>query len=260
MAPLPLADALRLATASGNGYARFAALERVAYREVRDLLPQEETALRNLLIVLAKDANDWPLWLAVCNRYPVRHPHMQTAFGRALARSDRPALQAYVASISLGTSDSDIRENVTRCLLVFQMRARAERRIALWRAAFECWEAWNFAAASEQKMLSTVARSALDYGVVGWLVENEQQMSLTDLEHYFQEKLRALDMRWHTSLSSAISDFYRLISRHQVLAQAAGSSTSDEDWLPGPNIHLPAAATDVYLQRRFHWSEGQLSA
>ncbi|MFC0220380.1 hypothetical protein ACFFJ7_18520 [Pseudochelatococcus lubricantis] len=133
------------------------------------------------------------------------------------------------------------------------------RRLTLWRAALERWDAWNFAATSERKMLSTVSRSALGYGVVGWL-SSELQMSLSDLEQCFQKELRALDMRWHTSLGSAISDFYRLISRHQVLAHAAGCSTSDEDWLPGPNVHLPAAATDVYLQRRFHWSEGQLSA
>ncbi|MCA0343182.1 MAG: hypothetical protein LCH99_26070 [Proteobacteria bacterium] len=259
MAPLPLADALRLATASRNGYARFAALERVAYREVRDLLPQEETALRNLLIVLAKDAEDWPLWLALCNRYPVRHPHMQAAFGRALALSDGPALQAYVDSISLGTSDGDIRANVTRCLSVFRARARAARRLALWRAAFERWEVWDFAIDDDQ-LLSTLARSALDYGVVGWFVEGKQQMSLSDLEQSFQEELRALDTRWHVSLSSAVSDFFRLLSRHQVLGHAAGCSTGDANWLPDLIVHLPAAVTDAYVQRRYRLSERQLSA
>lgn len=259
MAPLPLADALRLVTASGNGYAQFVALERIACREVRDLLPQEETALRNLLIVLAKDVNDWPRWLAVCNQFPVRHPHMQVAFGRALARSNNPALQAYVESISLGTSDSDIRVNVTHCLSVFRARAGTGRRRTLWRAAFERWQAWDFAK-NEGKNLTALSRSALDYGVVGWLIEGEPQKSLAEVEHSFEGDLRTLDMRWHASLSSAVSDFFRLVSRHQVLAHATRRLAGDADWLPGPSVELPAAASDEFLQRRYHWNDRQLSA
>lgn len=256
--PLPLADALRLATASNSGYARFAVLERIAYREVRDLLPQEETALRNLLIVLARDANDWPRWLAICNHYPLRHPHMQTAFGRALARSDGLALQAYVGSISLGISDSDIRTNVTRSLSTFRAKAGGVRRLALWRAAFERWQEWDFAK-HEGQSLTSLARSALDYGVVGWLIEGEPQMSLADVERSFEEDLRTVDTRWHASLSSAISDFFRLVSRHQLLAHASCRSAGDADWLPGPSIELPVAATDEFVRRRYHWSDQQLS-
>lgn len=254
MAPLPLAEALRLAAASRNGYARFAALERVAYREVRPMLPQEETALRNLLIVLAKDVNEWPRWLTVCNRYPLRHPHMQTAFGLALARSDEPALQAYVHSISLSTSDTDIRVNVTHCLSVFRARAGADRRGALWRAAFERWEAWDFAKNEEQNLIS-LARSALDYGVVGWLVEGQPQKSLANLEQTFVEDLRTLDMQWHASLSSAISGFFRLVSRYQVLSHASHRLAGDADWLPGPSVELPPAATDEFLQRKYRWDD-----
>jgi hypothetical protein len=258
MAPLPLADALRVAVASGNGYARFGALERVAYREVRDLLPQEETALRNLLIVLAKDSDDWPRWLAMCNHYPVQHPHIQGALGWALARSERTALQSYVESISLGTSDSDIRANVTRCLSVFRARAGTDRRRTLWRAAFERWQDWNFAK-DEGQNLTSLARSALDYGVVGWFIEGEPQRSLAELERSFADDLRSLDMRWHASLSSAISDFFRLVSRHQVFAHAQRHSGVDSDWLPGPPIDLPATATDEFLRQRYRWNDQQLS-
>lgn len=258
IAPLPLAEALRLAAASRNGYARFAALERVAYREVRPMLPQEETALRNLLIVLAKDVNEWPRWLTVCNRYPLRHPHMQVAFGLALARSDEPALQAYVDSISLGTSDTEIRANVTHCLSAFRAQAGTDRRRALWRAAFERWEAWDFAK-NEGQNLDSVARSALDYGVVGWLVEGQPQKLLVDIEQTFVDDLRALDMKWHTSLSSAISVFLRLVSRYQVLSHATRRSADDADWLPADAVELPAAATDEFVQQKYRWSDQQIS-
>jgi len=258
MAPLPLADALRLATASRNGYARFAALERVAYREVRELVPQEETALRDLLIVLAKDVNDWPRWLAVFNRNSVRHPHMQAALGRSLARSNDLALRAYVESISLGTSDSDSRANVTHCLTVFRGRAGAARRRTLWRTAFERWQAWDFAK-NEGSNLTALAQSALDYGVVGWLVEGEPQRTLADLDRIFVSDLRAFDMRWHASITSAISDFCRLVSRYHVLAHATRRSEDDADWLPRPSVDLPASPTVVFLQRKYRWNERQNS-
>ncbi len=258
MAPLPLADALRLATASKNGYARFAALERVAYREVRELLPQEEMALRDLLIVLAKDVNDWPRWLAVCNQYPLRHPHMQAALGRSLARSNAPALRAYIESISLSASDSDTRANVTYCLSVFRGRAGAARRRTLWRTAFERWKAWDFAK-NEGSNLAALAQSALDYGVVGWLVEGEPQGSLADFDRIFVSDLRALDMRWHASITSAISDFCRLVSRYHVLAHATRRSEDDADWLPGPSVDLPASPTVAFLQRKYRWNERQNS-
>lgn len=251
MAPLSLADALRLATASRNGYARFTALERVTYREVRNLLVPEETALRNLLIVLAKDVTDWSNWLLMCNRYPVRYPHIQVALGKALARSDISSLQAYVNSISLGTSDREIRENVTRCLSIFRTKAQSVRRLALWRAAFERWDTWNFAT-EDGAMLSNISRSALDYGVMGWLVEGEYNLPFNDLEQFARNELRELDIQWHVSINSAISDFYRIISRYQMWAHAAHCIKEDVAWLPGSSVYLPAAASDAYLQKRYH--------
>jgi hypothetical protein len=239
-----------LATASGSGHVRFAALERIAGREVRDLSPGEETALRNLLVVLAKDENGWPGWLAVCNHYPVRHPHIQTALGRALARSDESALLAYVDSISLSTSDSGIRECVTRCLSMFRNRANTARRRVLWRSAFDRWQDWNFAANEKQNLIA-VAQSALDYGVVGWLVEGEPQVSIANLMGSVDESLRTLDVHWYPSLSAAVSSFFRLISRYQVFAHACSRAVASPDWLPGPNVHVPTAAADTFVRRRY---------
>ncbi len=253
LAPLTLFVAFCLATASRSDHVRFAALERVVRREVRDLSPQEETALRNLLLVLSKDENGWSSWLAVCNHYPVRHPHMQVALGRALARSSQGAIQTYVDSISLSTSDSENRKCVTQCLSVFRSQAGAARRRALWRKAFDRWQVWDFAA-SENRGLTAVARSELDYGVVGWLVEGKPREPSADLEQSFEQDLRALDMEWHASLNAVVSGFFRLISRYQIFAHAIGRSAEDPDWLPGPSIQTPIAATDHFIQQRYHWN------
>ncbi len=251
--PLSLADAFRLATASTSGHVRFAALERVARREVRGLSAAEETALRNLIIVLAKDRDGWPGWLAVCNRFPVHHPHMQVAFGRALARSEQNALRAYVDSISLSTSDTGMRACVTRCLSEFRARAPEARRRELWSKAFNRWRAWDFGLHEGQE-LTAIASSALDYAVVGWLIEGELRRSSEDLERSFEQDLQALNMRWHGSSNSAISGFFRLLSRHQVLAHAINRSESDRDWLPGPFVYAPTTAADEFIRRRYHWA------
>ncbi|MBL0404041.1 hypothetical protein JKG68_08705 [Microvirga aerilata] len=252
LSPLPLADAFRLATASVSGHVRFAALERIVRREKRRLSPEEETALKNLLLILAKDENDWPRWLAVCNRYPVRNPHMQAALGRALARSGMRALRDYVESISLHISGGEGRECVTRCLSVFRACAGQSKRHTLWREAFKRWQTWDFGRDEEQG-LNTIARSELDYGVVGWLIEGEEQEPCLNLDQAFEQELSELDIQWHASVSTAISGFFRLLSRHQVLAHARRQSTRDADWLPGPSVYVPAAASDVFNQRRYHW-------
>jgi hypothetical protein len=249
--PLPLADALRLAAASRNGHVRFAALERVARREARPLLPAEETALRSLFVVLARDQLDWKKWLAFCNKYPVRYPHMQRALGRALARCDADALKGYVDSISLSTTGADMRECVTQCLTVFRGQARSERRRILWRQAFDRWASWNFGA-NDGDGLTDVGRCELDYGVVGWLVECEPSGS--NPEQAFEDDLRSLDGQWHRSLSVASSDFFRLLSRFQVTAHARSRTPNCPDWLPGPDLRAPAAAEDPFIQRKYRWN------
>ena len=180
---------------------------------------------------------------------------MQAALGRALARSGERALRNYVDSISLHISHGEGRDCVTRCLSVFRSRASLPRRRALWCEAFERWRAWDFGQDKNQG-LTAVARSVLDYGVVGWLVEGGIQEAPPNTDQAFEQELRALDMRWHASVSAAVSDFFRLLSRHQVLAHARGRSISDVDWLPGPAVYVPAAANDAFTQRRYHW-DGQ---
>lgn len=254
LGPLPLGEAIRTSVASMSPLARFAVMERVVRREKRTLTSEEETALRDLLLVLARDRVEWPGWLAVCNRYPVRNPHMQAALGRALARSDEAALQAYVDSIELSTLGGDGRVAVTRCLTVFRGLANARRRRALWRRAFERWRMWDFDVAGRDRNLNAISTTELDYGVVGWLVEGQPSEAAPDPDAEFAHGLRALDRGWHPSITAAISMFFRLLSRHQITAHAGTKSVDDRDWLPGSAVYVPPAASGRYVQRRYHWN------
>ena len=253
LSPLALADAFRVARASTSGHVRFAALERVVRREQRMLSPEEEMALRNLLIVLAMDEDGWPGWLALCNRYPIRCPHIQDALGRALASSSEGALRAYVDSISLDTSPGEGRDYATRCLTVFRASAGLPRRRALWQRAYERWQTWDFGR-TEAQNFNGIARCSLDYGVVGWLVEGPTGEELPDADREFERSLEALEAQWHPSLSAATTDFRRLLSRYQVFAHVRALTANRESWLPGSLVHLPAAA-DAFTQRRFRWDE-----
>lgn len=253
LGPLPLGEAFRVAAATTSSHARFAAVERVVRRERRALTPDEEATLTDLLIVLANDEPGWPGWLAVCNRYPVRNPHMQESLGRALARASDRALEAYVYSISLSTLGGDGRAAVTGCLAAFRVHADAERRRVLWRSAHERWWAWNFDAGNRDRNLTGIATTELDYAVVGWLVEGHSGIA-SDPDAEFARGLHELDLGWHASVSVAISIFFRLLSRYQITAHARGVSPDGDDWLPGPAIHVPPVATEPFVQRRYHWN------
>ncbi len=49
--------------------------------------------------------------------------------------------------------------------------------------------------------------------------------------------------------------FLCLLSRHQILAHAAARSIADADWLPGPTVHMPAAAADPFVRQRYPYEE-----
>ena len=245
-APLVLADALRLAVASRSGYLRFAVLDRIANREKRALSAEEVRLLRNLLIILARDSINWPTWLSVCNRYPVRHAHIQAAIAAALARSDDTVLRAYVESIELMAADANSRAIVTACLTLFRRLAHANRRRQLWRHAYDRWLSWNFGE-NEGTNLTAVAQSVLDYAVVGWFVEFERP---GDPDSELARGLAESELRWHASASAATSEFFRLLSRHHLTSQSQGRSAEDPLWLPDISPSLPPAV-NAFVRRRY---------
>ena len=245
---LPLVDALRVATSTDGGHARFAALERVAHRERRRLNETEDRALRNLLLALS--VNDgWREWLQVFNKYPVRCPHIQLALGRALARCGSAALKTYVDSMSLGIAEDGGRIQVTQCLKVFRANADAGRRRMLWQAAFDRWATWNYGL-DDGTGLTKIARCELDYGVVGCLIEANNAESFENPDQRFDRELRHWDSLWHRSRADAQSAFFRLLSEYQIRAHAQHRAVGDVDWtLDSEDYRPPALASNFAAQR-----------
>lgn len=246
---LPLIDALRVATSTDDGHARFTVLERVAHRERRELDEAENRALRNLLLALSIGGG-WRAWLQVFNKYPVRCPHIQSALGRALTRCGPAALRAYVDSMSLGISEDGGRREVTQCLEVFRANSDAGRRRTLWQAAFDRWGTWNYGL-KDGTGLTWIARCDLDYGVVGYLIEGSIAESSEDADRRFDRELRHLDTLWHRSHADAQSGFFRLLSEYQIRAHAQNRTAEDADWLPDSRAYRPPALTNAFATRRY---------
>ncbi|MBZ5762072.1 hypothetical protein LAV84_23165 [Rhizobium sp. VS19-DR104.2] len=251
--PLSLLDAIRLGIATTSSHLRFAVLERVSRRERRVLMPLEEKALAVFLIKLSKDDAGWPRWLSMFNRYPVRCPHMQSAIAKALSRCSNRAIEAYVKSFELNITNDQTRAVVTRCFMEFRKHADLKHRKTLWSSALRRWGEWNFGSDSGEGLIS-LARTALDYGVVGALVEGDMGALLDDIESDFQGRFESLKRHWHPSVTSATSGFLRLISHYQLLAHAIRQKADSAEWLPGQQLYIPKAAESTYVQKRYGWT------
>jgi len=218
IAPLSMGDAIRIATASKSDAVRFAVLEKAMHRENGRWDPANNKALRNLFLSLASGP-DWPKWLDAVNRYPVRCRQFQPALGLALSRMTAGSLKHYVSSLNLRSSDEEARELVAKCLAEFRAHANVSRRRHLWNAAFERWAQWDFGKSSGER-LTSVGRSALDFAVLGHLVEGNGKPLVANAEHRFECELKEHETRWHPSFTDAIANFNRMLSRYQPFAAA----------------------------------------
>lgn len=245
--PLSMGDAIRIATASKSDAVRFAVLERAMHREDGPWKPADNVALRDMFIILAS-GSDWPKWLHAINRYPVRCRQFLPALGRALARMNAESLSQYVSSLDLQSSDEEARKLVARCLAEFRVHANLSRRQHLWKAAFERWTQWDFGK-NKGERLTSVGRSALDFAVLGHLIEGEGRSLVTNAEHRFEGELREHEIQWHPSISEAIAGFNRMLSRYQLFAAAQKAIGRGEIWGLDDEICYPAAASELIRAR-----------
>ena len=245
---LSFPDAMALAAASSSGQVHLAALEGAKREGGARLSKTAEDAIEELLVKLARDPEAWPSWLAMFNRWPGRHPGLQKPLGRALALSSEAAALAYIESIELNFSGPG-RTSVGACLSAFAAAGSESLRLRMWRFTHERWRRWQFAQ-DDGRELADVARSDIDFGVVGWFVECTEPMDLAAEIDAFPDRLRAIENDWHPSASALRGAVYRLLSAYRLQAHAACSGKDGSDWLASDAIHTPVALNDAYLRSR----------
>lgn len=232
----PAAQSLQLAIASTNWKLKFWALHNSARRAAggSESYPVEWEIL---LSEAAKVPDEWTRWLAVLNEYPGRYPQLQEALGNTLASASGEALDAYVSSIS-AVSDFG-RAPIATALTVFREKAPARDRQRLWTAAFERWERWDFGCTEHSRSLLSVAKSSFDFPVVGYLTECLDSQARAEWITELQVRAAAIERNWHSDVTPAMSERFKLISTYQLLAHSEAVAAGEPEWLWEPPLYKP---------------------
>ncbi|NOV32635.1 hypothetical protein [Methylomonas sp. ZR1] len=224
----PAAQSLHLATVSTNWTFKFWALHHSANCASRgsESYPMEWEIL---LSEAAKVPDEWTRWLAVLNEYPGRYPQLQEALGNTLASAPDEALDAYVSSIS-GVSDFG-RAEIATALTIFREKAPACKRQRLWIAAFERWERWDFGCTEHSRSLFSVAKSSFDFPVIGYLTECLDSQARAEWIAKLQVRAAAIERNWHSDVTPAMSERFKLISIYQLIAHSEAVAAGEPEWL-----------------------------
>lgn len=233
----PVAQALTLALTSKNWTFKFWALHRSA-RYAAAGKPSYPLEWETLLTQAAGEPEEWVRWLAVLNEYPSRYPQLQPALGNALVGASDEALDAYVASISKAADFG--RPHLAAALSVFRAKASLPVRQRLWTAAFRRWEAWDFGCDDESRSLFRVARSSFDYPVMGYLIECLSGEARAEMCTELQRRAVAIERAWHSDVTPAMSERFKLITTYQLLAHAEAVLAGVPEWLADGPLYRPA--------------------
>lgn len=232
----PVAQSIQFAIAGTNWTFKFWALHHSASQAARgsESYPME---WKILLSEAAKVPDEWTRWLAVLNEYPGRYPQLQEALGNTLASASGEALDAYVSSIS-GVSDFG-RAEIATALTVFREKATVRDRQRLWTAAFERWEKWDFGCTEHSRSLFRVAKSSFDFPVIGYLTECLDSQARTEWIAKLQERAVAIERNWHSDVTPAMSERFKLISTYQLIAHSEAVAAGEPKWLWEPPLYKP---------------------
>ena len=229
---LTIEQRLNLAVASDNPYVELAC----AYRTLADwpvpnsLPAAEQNLLTQLLLKVANDGARWLAWMRIFNAYPFKYPALQPPLAAALAAGPEAALDAYINSILLVKMEPG-RQSVATCLREFRAKASTERRAALWTLAYQRWRAWDFAASDPNQHLMAIARSELDYAIVGYACECMDEAQRRKAVQETAGRVFALDDDWHASFTDMLTSWNRLLSQFQPYARAIRVAGTGVDWL-----------------------------
>ncbi|WP_148278572.1 hypothetical protein [Burkholderia sp. KJ006] len=191
-----------------------------------------------LLSEASRNPNEWSRWLAVLNESPARYPQIQDALGNSLSRASGKALDEYVNSISISALDSD-RESVIIALATFRQKADLRERQRLWRTAFNKWEKWDFGCAEGSESLFRVVSSSLDFFVIGYLTECLDAGGRDELIAQLKVRSASIERTWHSDITVAMTERFKVISTYRVLAHAEAVSAGELDWLRAPSLVKP---------------------
>lgn len=246
---------LKIAVASGNWTFKFWALQQSARRAAAGQ-QAFDVEWEALLVEAAQIPVEWARWMSVMNAFPSRYPQIQSAIGRTLSGASASILQGYLTPLSMDDHSS---QAVTQAFEAFRSSAPETARRALWAIAFKRWQDWDFGTTEESKCLFRVARSALDFAVVGYFVECVDSQGRDAFAANLARRAQALEHAWHPSESPLLTERLKLISTYQLLAHAESVISNQSSWLPSDTLYRPGWE-DGSLYRSFKYDQGLTSS
>jgi hypothetical protein len=220
---------------------RFGLIQSLAFNHPRDEALTQET-LDNLATVfrsVQRDVAEWEKWMAALNQYPVRTKVLQPAFGRSLVGSSIEVKSAYVEAIDLSPNHGECREAVTDCFTTFAKFADLEERRQMWGIVQTRWALWNFDEKGRESSITWIAVSELDYGVIGYALENLTALERENVCMTFNEKIKRVSNTWHRDVIALNSAWYRTLSRWQIFQYAREIVDGAVNWELPKRIYLP---------------------
>ncbi len=233
---------------------RFALVQSLAFNHPRNETLSEETleALAALFKDVQQDAGEWRKWMRALNRYPVRTEVLQAALGYSLNGASIEAKSACIEAIELNASHGECREATTDCIAAFARVADLEERKQLWSLVYQHWMDWNFDAPKQDNHLTWMAVSELDYGVIGYIVEN---LTASEREEALQKATNEMNVvanAWHADITARNTAWYRALAKWQILQFAQQVANGNADWELPTHVFLPFdPAKDRYFSMTY---------
>jgi hypothetical protein len=246
-------SALRLAAVSDNPHVQFAGTHRaISVKANRSPLDQEgHNLLTQLLVRVSGDRPRWAAWMQVFNFFPSWFPALQEPLGRALASADDEALKAYVDPISLHWSNKPVDSAVTECLRSFRREAPLGRRRVLWGFAYHRWKTWQFGLKEADGNLVKLARSDLDFAIVGYALEVLDATGRQETLAALWQRLLATEDAWYADLTACRSEWNCILSEYQPFVLADSIAGTDAEWVDW-TMRLPfSPQNEPYLMLKY---------
>jgi len=221
-------DKLRVGNVSDNSYIQFAVLSQLGPRHGGvQITDEEQQLLISMLLRVAAGIERWKAWMLIFGT----RPELQEALGRALAMAHINSVEAYIEAIPLSIIQSAARVEVASCLRSFRSAAQDDRAKQLWKLAYERWKAWSFRDGYKALPLSSVIGSALDYAVVGYVVECMSQVDRDANQAALIAELGLVDRAWYGDMTQYLDAVHHLLSRLQPYLHTEQVLKTEEDWL-----------------------------